>query len=528
MKRIIALGTAFFLAAFALVFRLSDIMTVNIPVSTGGGRYTLYSDEIYGNIYDRNMVSFTNTEAVYEAVVNPNSPDTTKVLPYIIDHAAFTEKMKQNRPFLAKITAAGAKNPSLIVFKTYNRTAEFGSAPHIIGYTSDGAGAAGIERAYNTFLRGETAERAKSSITFSVDALGSVLNGLESTEREAAEVKSGVVLTLDSRVQTIAEQAAVHCGLEKGAIVVMETDGDILASASFPTFNAARVEDYLNAPNSPLYNRAFAPSAVGSIFKLTTAAEALEEGITPEYTYNCRGSIRIADNLFGCHSWAGHGVINIHGAIVYSCNPFFIALGSDISLSRYRERLVSFGFGEAVTLAPGLTANGCNLPTITELKDSVERANIAFGQGKLTASPLQICRFTAAIAANGALPEPRLVYGIISPDGKLSETETAVPANVMSDGTAAFLREAMRDTILTSVQSAIPTGTTAGGKTSTAQTGIFKEDGSEQVQVWFTGFFPYENPRYAVTVLVEDGVSGTLTAAPVFAEIASEMVKIMG
>jgi penicillin-binding protein 2 len=78
----------------------------------------------------------------------------------------------------------------------------------------------------------------------------------------------------------------------------------------------------------------------------------------------------------------------------------------------------------------------------------------------------------------------------------------------------------MYDTIKTSVLTALPTKVTAGGKTSTAQTGIFKEDGSEMVQVWFTGFFPFENPRYAVTVLCEDGVSGTLTAAPVFAELA--------
>jgi penicillin-binding protein 2 len=90
----------------------------------------------------------------------------------------------------------------------------------------------------------------------------------------------------------------------------------------------------------------------------------------------------------------------------------------------------------------------------------------------------------------------------------------------MSESTADFLRQAMHDTIQISVQTALPQTVTAGGKTSTAQTGIFKADGSEMVQVWFTGFFPYENPQYAVTVLCEDGISGTLTAAPVFAKIA--------
>jgi penicillin-binding protein 2 len=350
-----------------------------------------------------------------------------------------------------------------------------------------------------------------------------VLEGAGAEVDFAPEPKSGVVLTLDADIQRAAVEAAARNGLEKGAIVIMGMDGDILASASFPEFNPADVESYLEATDAPLFNRAWNPFAVGSIFKLTAAAEALEQGITPEYTYHCRGSIAVAGNTFHCHSWAGHGVIDIHDAIVYSCNPFFIALASDISLTRYRARLTQFGFGEGTDFTAGLSAASGNLPTMTELQVPAERANLSFGQGKLTATPLQICRFTAAIAAGGEMPEPRLVKTLIDTNGIEAEQIKARPVRVMSEQTAEFLRTSMVDTIAVSVQTARPRTVTAGGKTSTAQTGVFKADGTEMVHVWFTGFFPAVNPRYAVTVLVEDGISGTLTAAPIFAEIADEL-----
>jgi penicillin-binding protein 2 len=319
----------------------------------------------------------------------------------------------------------------------------------------------------------------------------------------------------------------------------MNMSGDLIASESFPDFDPNNVARFINAPDAPLFNRAFAPFAVGSVFKLTAAAEALGENISPGYTYNCRGYIDVVGVRFNCHSWAGHGVIDIHDAIVYSCNPFFIALGNDISLTKYHANLQNYGFGESFMLAPGLETSSGNLPTLEELRVPAERANLSFGQGKLTASPLQICRFTAAIASGGLLPSPRLVMGLTDDitkeqagggNGAISAPAALVPAQnpvppvrVMSEETARFLRGAMSDTIKTSVTAASPANTTAAGKTSTAQTGQYKEDGREIVHVWFTGFFPVENPKYAVTVIVEDGISGTLTAAPVFREIAEKI-----
>jgi penicillin-binding protein 2 len=509
--------------------------------ASAGGTVTLVGTADYGAIFDRDMTRLTGTKTRFQAVIKPGSADVAIAAPHIKDRETFEQQLSQNRPFLAEVTSEALNEERLIIFESRERTPEWEVAPHIVGYTSDGNGVTGMEAVFDGLLKGEgsvlsdlsefadlsdisdSSSADASYITFPVDARGSVLQGEEATVNFASPPRSGVVLTLDSDIQKAAETAAANNGLKKGAIVVMSTDGDILASASFPSFNAARVEDYLNAPDSPLVNRAFAPFAVGSIFKLTAAAEALEQSITPEYTYHCRGNITVAGNDFNCHSWAGHGVIDIHDAIVYSCNPFFIALCSDISLSRYHSRLSLFGFGMGSELAPGYFTSSGNLPTLTELQVPAERANLSFGQGKLTATPLQICRFTAAIAAGGLLPEPRLVKTLISPDGVKTEQPVSAPVRVMSETTAEFLSQSMTDTISTSVRTALPQTVTAAGKTSTAQTGIFKNDGTEMVQVWFTGFFPVENPRYAVTVLAEDGISGTLTAAPIFAEIADSL-----
>jgi penicillin-binding protein 2 len=509
--RLLSVGFCLLLFAGIIVRRLGVLMGGDeIPVSIGGSRYTLKSTENYGEIYDRNGVSFTNRETIYQLADVPLS----------------------GSPSLRVITAAEAKiaeSAGQTVFVTYKRTSADVPAAHIVGYVSDNKGMAGIERAYNDFLHEETSD---SQISFAVDARGSVLEGLGQYSRKAVPINSGVVLTLDMQIQRIVERAAKDCGLTTGAAVVMDLSGDIIASASFPGFDPTNVERYINSDDvsllnsAPLFNRAFAPFAVGSIFKLTTAAEALEEGITPEYTYNCRGFIRTGGAVFNCHSWAGHGVINMRDAIILSCNPFFIALNQDISLSRYMNRVREFGFGAETVLAPGMVASGGNLPTDTELTETIERANLSFGQGKLTATPIQVCRFTAAIASGGMLPAPRLVMGTRNKDGVYTEHTVSAPERVISEETAAFLRTAMTDTINISVTTALPQTVSAGGKTSTAQTGIYKSDGTEMVHVWFTGFFPADNPQYAVTVLCEDGISGTLTAAPVFAQIADAISRM--
>jgi penicillin-binding protein 2 len=522
--RIPSVFIVFTLCFVFLLYRISLIATDDGFVSAiaGRGKYTLESFSEYGNIYDRNLYKYTNNEDRYEAVIIPGSESAAAVLPYVADRDAFLLGMENNLPFLCEITPDGASAAGLTVFTTKKRTGAV-SAPHIIGYTSENNGVAGVERAFNDELHSFS---SVNSITFNVDAVGGVLEGLDIVKTTQKPVDSGLVLTLDEEIQEIVLTAARNNDLEKGAVVVMDIKtGEILALASFPSFDPANVESYLNSEDAPLVNRAFSAFPVGSIFKLTTAAEALEEGISPDYSYLCKGHMTITSGQrFSCHAWSGHGQIDIRNAVVYSCNPFFIALNADLRLADYRKRCELLGFGKETVFGEGLVSAAGYLPTYREMQIPAERANISFGQGKLLATPLQICVFTSAIANGGNLPEASLIYGRYENGEIIKTLATHEYTEVMSKETAVFLRRSMKDTIEKSVRSALPESTTAGGKTSTAQTGRYKEDGTEIVNVWFTGFFPYYSPKYAVTVLAEDGKSGSETAAPVFREIADKII----
>jgi penicillin-binding protein 2 len=524
LKRIPAISALFALCFSFLMYRITIIGRDEDYISVIGnrGKFTLQSFSEYGNIYDRNIFKYTNIIDKYEAVVIPGSDSASDVLPYVIDRESFLENINGNLPFLCEITPDGASDHRLTVFKTKERTAQILSAPHIIGYTSENIGVSGAEKAYNDLLHDFS---SVNTITFNIDAIGNVLQGLDRVKTTQKPVNSGIVLTLDENIQQIVLEAAYNNSLTKGAVVVMDIKtGEILASASFPTYNPNSISEFLSAENSPLINRAFSGFPVGSIFKLTTAAEALEEGISPDYSYLCRGFIRLpTGQRFSCHAWSGHGQIDIENAIVHSCNPFFISLNSDLKLSEYIKRCEMFGFGKETAFGDGLTSSAGYMPSLAELQVPAERANISFGQGKLLATPLQVCCFTSSIANGGILPSPAILYGIYK-EGDLEKTVyESSQERVMSQSTARFLRACMRETIEKSVQSASPANVTAGGKTSTAQTGRFKEDGTEIVNVWFTGFFPYNSPKYAVTVLAEDGKSGSETAAPVFREIAEKI-----
>ena len=180
-----------------------------------------------------------------------------------------------------------------------------------------------------------------------------------------------------------------------------------------------------------------------------------------------------------------------------------------------------FGFGEALPLAQGISGSAGTLPGETDLQNPAEVANLSFGQGLLTASPLQVTRMMAAAANGGVLVQPRLVLGT-TPDGQTGQTlerDADVPSRqILSPEIAAQIQAFLIHCVMVEEeQHALPGNVSAGGKTATAQTGRFDENGDELEHGWFSGFFPAENPRYVVTVLAENSGFGNDTAAPVFA-----------
>ena len=308
------------------------------------------------------------------------------------------------------------------------------------------------------------------------------------------------------------------------AVIDVES-GELRACVSYPSININNLGEYVDNADSPFINRVFSAYSVGSIFKLVTSAAALEQGISTEFCYTCTGSIDVNGQIFNCHKWGGHGEIDMTTAIVESCNTYFIALSQYLDKTEYISLASSLSYGKEMELCEGIISSSGNLQNPNDIEVAAECANLSFGQGKLTATPLQICVMTAAIANDGVINMPSLIKGIRNKDGDIDYTDIIPEKRVISYDTAKKLQRFMLKTVKSENSKSEPETTVAGGKTSTAQTGWYNEYGKEIYNCWFTGYFPYYNPKYAVTVLVEDGVSGNVSAGPIFKKIADDITE---
>ena len=290
--------------------------------------------------------------------------------------------------------------------------------------------------------------------------------------------------------------------------------------ASAPTFDQNDMASALEAPDGPLLNRALCAYNVGSSFKLAVAAAALEMGVPTDMTYTCPGYIEVEGTVFHCHNLAGHGTIAMPEAVQRSCNVYFIKLARDIGGEAILQTAQRLGFGSGTRLAEGMKGGEGELPALAELEGG-ELANFSFGQGKLTATPLQLASMAAAIANGGELVTPRLVLGTTDDGQTLTNPlPRYAPNRAISGSTAQTLQKMMVQVVEQgSGGNAKPQRGGAGGKTASAQTGTVDEAGEEIVHAWFVGFYPAAMPRWSVVTLCEGGGSGGNTAAPVFRQI---------
>ena len=308
--------------------------------------------------------------------------------------------------------------------------------------------------------------------------------------------------------------------LGRGAVVLMEAKtGKIRAMASVPDYDVNQVAAALQAQDSPLLNRATAAWNVGSIFKICVAAAAMENNVELPQEYCCEGYYRLGDHAYFCHERSGHGTLDLQQAMELSCNPYFVELGQRTGAEALLRMAQRMGFGSGGTLAEGVTTASGTLPPLQETTAG-ELANLSFGQGKLTATPVQVAAMLAAVANGGNSVQPTLLAGMTY-DGKTLQEETAgAPIRIMSTETAETLRQ-----LLVSV---VEEGTGyraancycgAGGKTASAQTGQYQE-GEEIVHAWFGGFFPAGEPKYVLVVFQEGGRAGGQVPATVFRKIS--------
>ena len=389
----------------------------------------------------------------------------------------------------------------------------------------DLVGIAGLEARYESLLRGK-----KGYEFVSVNARGQIIGSFEDGKRDVTPREgSDLLLSIDIGLQAFAESLMTH-GNYGGAIVAMDpTNGGILALVSKPDFDPSVLSGVTpaelwsqlqNDPAKPLFNRAsLTRYPPGSTFKMVLAAAALQEGVIDEnYRIRCTGGFRFGDRVF--KDLHVHGSVNIVEAIQRSCNVFFYQLILKVGFDKWTEYGHRFGFGQATGTDTGEETAGL-LPSAAYYDTRYGKGkwtqgflvSLAIGQGELGVSPLQMARYAAALANGGTLVQPHAVQFIRNKStNKIEEVPHTSSAVGLSPHVMALIREGMQRVVHapggTGGLARIP-GVISGGKTGTA------ENPHGEDHAWYVGFAPFESPKIAVAVMLENSGFGGAKAAPV-------------
>ena len=526
-KKIIALFCAFTVAFSFLYTRIYSIIREENIISAANTQnsFSLNISTTRAAIYDCNMNKLVNNNVVYKYAIVPSllSKESTAVLLEKFGEE-FYNKIKENKPFILTSDEKIHVSEDVNVFEEYNRYNDDDVATHIIGYLDyNGNGVSGIECAFNDYLRLNSKSR---NITYEINAKKEVLAGSSAQISDDGNDKKGIVLTIDGEIQKIIEEAGEET-IKKGAIVVMDPySGEIKGSASFPKINRNDIESNVQNTDSPFLNRALCAYSIGSVFKIVLSAVALEQDESKSFSNYCSGKVEMSDSVFLCHKKSGHGLLNIREALMQSCNPFFIALGQRLGFAPIKAMAQKLGFSKEVSLANGITVSAGTLPLSFDVKTDGDLANFSFGQGKTTVSPISVACMLSAVVNCGKCPEPILVKGISDEEGnRIEDAMSAVKyTQAMTADTAGKLKDYMVDVVTKGTGSpARPTYKDAGGKTGSAQTGQYDENGEEMINAWFAGFYPSDIPKYVIVVLCENGMSGSLKSGPIFKKICDEI-----
>ncbi len=404
--------------------------------------------------------------------------------------------------------------------------ARYGSrslASHLIGYTdSDGHGISGLERCFDSVLY--TDEKCTASVI--TDAMGNVVpdKGMSLNNRKADDVHS-IKLTLDYHIQSIAEMVMDDYEVN-GAVVILDVkNSDVLAMASRPQYDRNSIGDYLTSNNGELVNKCISAYNAGSVFKIITAAAALENG-TADETYTCSGSVNIVGRKFGCHKKDGHGTVDFEAAFANSCNCAFYDMGVKIGAADILGMAERFGCGVRLLCFDALPESDGVLP-LSSCYGVHEAVNYSIGQGEILITPIQAANMTCIIANDGIANSVNVAQSIVDKNGaEIRTLRETHERRVLDKDIARKIQECMREAVIDGTAKGADGGVAEiAGKTGTAQTGWY-ENGENFVHGWFCGFFPYDNPKYAMAVLVENGKSGSASAVPVFKAAAEGIMEL--
>ncbi|MDQ3032252.1 MAG: penicillin-binding protein 2 [Myxococcota bacterium] len=413
----------------------------------------------------------------------------------------------------------------------------------------DRIGRSGMERAWESFLRGRRGYRRVP-----VDARGRIMEGVTIDDGRPTLVDPvpgrDMTLTIDMDLMRIAERA--FRGHPSGAAVVVDVNtGAVLAVYSKPSYDLNEFTSGMSRdryaemrdPRSfrPLIDRTIYESYFpGSTFKPITAIAALQDEIVdPAARVECQGAYTLGRTRFRCTSV--HGEVDMRQAMVQSCNVYFYRLGEVVGIDRLARTAQDFGLGRRTGVGINTEASGF-IPTREwyERGDHHWRAgyalNTAIGQGDTRVTLVQLATAYAAIANGGTLYVPQLVHTVSSPDGSIvEEFEPRVRRRVHVDRehlayVIDSLYGAVNDLGGTAYDARIEGGVTIAGKTGTAQVSERARHDIDpdrawylnRPHAWFAGFAPAEDPEVAIVVLVEHGGAGGRQAAPIAVRMLQE------
>lgn len=407
-----------------------------------------------------------------------------------------------------------------MTFRSAIRQDETSLARHLIGMTDgQGKGVSGLEAAFESVLNTGRMHRVVSLR----DVRRNLLKRWGYLEaNRGIDTTQNLYLTLDKPLQQALEDLA-DAELPRGSILVSEVEsGDVIAAVSRPQFNPLDLSLSLTSNAGELLNRSFSLYNAGSVFKTVVAAASLEYGIGIG-TFHCSGSYRVGDREVTCYDCTAHGAVDIDAAYAKSCNGYFVCLGEKIGMERLLEMAERLGLSEPSTNYPDETAG--RLPEV-EPRLPGRVANFSVGQGELLVTPSAMLRLTDIVANGGMLRTLNVCDSIRDGQGLvLQSLRQSKGERVLSGHTAKRLREMMTKAVAEGTgKSAANEYTSAAGKTGTAETG-WSEKGVLQVHGWFCGFFPAEEPKYCITVFLENGQSGGKYAAPLFSKASEILLK---
>ena len=412
----------------------------------------------------------------------------------------------------------------------------------------DEIGQAGLEKRWERHLAGRSGGEKVE-----VDATGRKVRVID---RHKATPGHNVVLTLDMDIQQVAYAALEG---KEGAIVVLDVNtGAVLALVSTPAFDpnsfarGMTPEEWRQLAadsENPLHNRAlqghFPP---GSTFKIVTALAGLQEGvISPKQTLFCGGSYKVGNRVLRDWKKTGHGHMNMHQALVQSCDVYFYQLAQRLGVDKIARYARRFGFGAPTGIdldgeSPGLVPDRAwKRRRFGQPWYPGETPLVAIGQGFLGVTPLQMASLLATVANGGTVYRPWFVKQVLSPEGEVMEEYGPVRSGTvdMKPGNLALVRRALFDV----VHGRRGTGKRArseivdiAGKTGTAQIvemrgeAVKSEDLPYVVRdhAWFVAYAPAEKPEIAVATLVEHGGHGGATAAPITKKVVEAYFRSEG